>query len=234
MDANRLDSARVVSVWMLDGVRVHDKLMKGHTQRVRVLRGEQLAVAHPASGRAGHVRMRRCIDYLQPDLTAWASSLKGAHDHTAIIPNGSACAQLGPILMPTGRGFCGTSRRRQDLRALSCTTESALVRAFRGAPPAVASAGASAQPRSFARTALTRRPAPRVGRRPDRRVSHPLRTRSGLPAIGSESVRWSFVLRDGVGVAAGVSCRVRGRRRARAATAARWPARRTRQGGWGR
>ncbi len=74
--------------------------------------------------------MRRCIDYLQPDLTAWASSLKGAHDHTAIIPNGSACAQLGPILMPTGRGFCGTSRRRQDLRALSCTTEPALVRAF--------------------------------------------------------------------------------------------------------
>lgn len=88
MDPDRPDSARIVSVRMLDGVGVDNKLMKGHTARVRVLRSEQVAIAHPASGRAGHVWVPRCIDHLQPDSTARASSLKVVHDHTAIIPDG--------------------------------------------------------------------------------------------------------------------------------------------------
>ncbi len=86
MDPDRLDSARIVSVRMLDGVGVDNELMKGHTARVRVLRGQQVAVAHPASWRAGHVWVRRRIDRLQLDATARASSLKVVNDHTAIIP----------------------------------------------------------------------------------------------------------------------------------------------------
>ncbi len=103
MDPDRLDSARIVSVRMLEGLAVDNELMKGHTARVRVLRGEQVAVAHPASGRAGHVWMRRCIDHLQPDSTARASSLRSSRrvawarpDPTG-CPNRKTIAQRGAV-----------------------------------------------------------------------------------------------------------------------------------------
>ena len=86
MDGNGLNSARIVTVWMLYCVGVDDELMKGHTPRIGVLHGEQLAVAQPASGRAGHVRMRCCFDCRQPDSAAWTNSLKAVHDHPAFMP----------------------------------------------------------------------------------------------------------------------------------------------------
>lgn len=71
--------------------------MKGHTPRIRVLDSEQVAVAHPASRRAGHVRMRWCFDHRQQDSAAWASSLKAVHGHAAIIPDESRGSSLIPV-----------------------------------------------------------------------------------------------------------------------------------------
>lgn len=75
MKANGLDSARIVAVWMLHGVGVDDELMKGHTLRIRVLHGEKLAIARPASSRAGHIRMHRSLYRRQHDPAARASKL---------------------------------------------------------------------------------------------------------------------------------------------------------------
>jgi len=87
MDGNGSNRARIVAVWMLDGVGVDDEPMKGHPSRIGVLHGEQVAVAQPASGRAGHVRMRWRFDRRQQDSAARASTIKAVQDHAAIIPD---------------------------------------------------------------------------------------------------------------------------------------------------
>ena len=88
MDADRLDRSWIVAVRMLHGVRVDDELVEGHASRVRVLNSEQVAVAHPTGGRAGHVRMLWCFERRQSHVAAWASRFKAVRRHKTILPNG--------------------------------------------------------------------------------------------------------------------------------------------------